>query len=151
MNEMISKTNLGRAEMDSVLIVLCDMYKQSINGKLPDVLTAYHITHADNIDAIRKDGLTSKSCRATTSGDCRRPAVYLLACKSDAYDCNVRNFLFDDNDNLVVLKITIPKKYYTNMREDGIFNISCVCTDGSAPFGIQYISDIPSTWIDLDK
>ena len=127
-------------------VVICDMYKQD-SDMLPDTLVAYHLTHTCNIPGIKKTGLKAKSCKATAYGDYRQSAVYLLAYKDDAYDYNVRSMLFGSNDDVSIVQVTIPRSHYQYMHDDGIFNASCECSDGSCATGIQYIGDIPTSWL----
>lgn len=125
--------------------VLCDMYRLSPDN-LPASVIAYHVTPATNIDSILSNGLTAKACKATRYGDVRIEAVYLFAHRGDAYDPDVRAFLFGDVA-VTVVKVEIPRSEFGKLREDGLFNMSCVCRDGSYPTGIQFRGSIPATWI----
>ncbi len=109
---------------------------------------AYHVTPTANVESIKADGITARSCVATRDGDARRPAVYLLANRNDAYDSNIRSFLFDAHD-LAVIRVRIPSNEFDNLHVDGIFNMSCQCSDGSYPSGIQYTGSIPASWIEV--
>jgi hypothetical protein len=129
--------------------VLHLIYQMPMSGELPAHVYAYHITPAKNVESILDGGLKAKSCVAATFGEGRRPAVYLLACKADAYDSDVRAFLFGASADLAVLRVRLPQDAYEMMREDGLFNISCICSDGTYPTGIQFTGDIPAGWIEV--
>lgn len=129
------------------LTVFCSMYNLPVDaGRWPAHVTAYHLTLAENVKSIRENGLTAKPCEATRYGDSRQSAVYLLAAKVDTKDSNIRDFLFDDS-NIEVIEVRIPRSAFSSLREDGLFNVSCICTDGSYPTGMQYTNDIPAEWI----
>lgn len=129
------------------LTVLCDMYRFSPEPhSWPAYVIAYHLTPASNVESIMANGLTAKQTRATERGEHRIAAVYLIAHKGDAYDANVRKFLLNETD-IIVLRIKIPQNEFGKMREDGLFNMSCICEDGSYPTGIQYVDNIPAEWI----
>lgn len=127
--------------------VMCGFYGQPLDGKWADSVTAYHITPTKNVQPILETGLVAKECKPTLFGDYRPRAVYLFAARADAYDRQVREFLFDDIDSLSVLKITIPSNAFINMRYDGLFNMACICSDGSYPTAIRYTDNIPAGWI----
>jgi len=131
------------------LDVICGMYQIPIDGIWPDEVIAYHITHIDNIQSILDEGLRAKECKATMRGGYRQSAIYLFASQRDAHDAQIRKFLFGDADDLIVLRITIPQAYFHRMRNDGLFNMSCICSNGSYPFGTQYLGDIPPNWIEI--
>ncbi len=129
------------------LDVMCGFYGQPLDGEWADSVTAYHITQTKNVPSILETGLVAKECKATPFGDYRPCAVYLFAARVDAYDRQVREFLFDDIDSLSVLKVTIPSNAFINIRNDGLFNMSCMCSDGSYPTAIRYTDNIPAGWI----
>ena len=122
-------------------------YTKSAFSPYPEQITAYHITKSSNVSSIIESGLIAKACHATARGEARQAAVYLLAYKCDAYDKQIRNFLFDDTSDLAVIKVTIPSGEYEKLRYDGLFNLSCICEDGSFPSGIQFTDDIPADWV----
>lgn len=129
------------------LTVFCDMYQLPIDENYwPSYVTAYHLTPSKNVESILNSGLTAKPCKATRYGESRQDAVYLLAAKVDTHDSNIRDFLFDDSE-ISVVEIRIPQDAFGSMRTDGLFNMSCICTDGSCPTGMQYTNDIPADWI----
>ncbi len=132
------------------LDVMCGFYGQPL-GKWAEYVTAYHVTPAKNVPAILENGLVAKECIATRYGDYRRKAVYLFAAKVDAYDQQIRKFLFDSSDELAVVKVTIPFSAFINFHDDGLFNVSCECSDGSYPTAIQYTDNIPANWIEECK
>lgn len=128
--------------------VMCNMYKLSPEpNSWPSHVTAYHLTPISNVESILTNGLTAKSCKATHNGEARTAAVYLFAHKNDTRDANIRDFLFDEVTEIAVLEIKIPRNAFENLQNDGLFNMSCICVDGSFPFGVQYIDDIPAEWI----
>lgn len=130
------------------LDVLCGIYRMPLEESAwSESVTAYHITRKANIESIRRTGISAKECQATLYGNSRISAVYLMACKADANDENVRQFLFGDERDLTVVKVRIPRKAYHLMRDDGLFNMSCLCKDGSYPTAIQFTGDIPADWI----
>jgi hypothetical protein len=133
------------------LDVMCGFYRQPLDGRWAQSVTAYHVTRAENIPSILANGLTASECIATTFGNYRRKAVYLFAAKVDAYDQQLRKILFGNTDGLAVVKVTIPYDAYINISEDGIFNISCICSDGSYPTAVQYLDNIPASWIEECK
>lgn len=133
------------------LDVMCGFYRQPLDGKWVEYVTAYHITQAENIPSILENGLIAKECQATHYGDCRRKAIYLFATEMDIYDHNIHNFLFGDSTDLAVIKVTIPYESFINLHEDGLFNMSCERSDGSYPTAIQYTDDIPASWIEKYK
>jgi hypothetical protein len=135
----------GKYDLD----VMCGMYKMPLDGEWDEHVTAYHITRKSNIDSIRRNGIKATQCKATTYGDARISAVYLFAAKQDAFDKEIRAFLFGDAQDLAVVKVTVDKSHYHMMRDDGLFNASCGCSDGSYPFAIQYLDDIPADWIEV--
>ena len=111
---------------------------------------AYHVTTGNNVESILANGLIAKPCKATQYGDDRLDAVYMFAVRRDAYDTELRNFLFDETD-LVVIEITIPEQHHENLREDGWFNMSAICSDGTYPTAMQYLGNIPAEWIKVIK
>jgi hypothetical protein len=127
--------------------VMCGFYQQPLDGKWAEHVTAYHITQAENVSSILENGLIAKECKATRYGDHRRKAVYLFAAKGDAYDQQIRKFLFDNQNDLAVVKVTVPYSAFINFHDDGLFNMSCECSDGSYPTAIQYTENIPANWI----
>lgn len=135
--------NKNKCDLD----VMCGMYKMPLDSKWSDSVKAYHITRKANIGSIKENGLKAQRCDAVRNADSRRSAVYLFAAKADAYDKNIRSFLFGAETDLLVLEIRIPASGFQNMIEDGLFNASCICSDNSYPFGIQYTADIPADWI----
>lgn len=130
------------------LDVMCGMYKLSPEPhSWPSHITAYHLTPIGNVESILANGLTAKPCKATTYGEARTAAVYLFAHKNDTSDANIRDFLFDEGVEVGVLEIKIPSSAFDKLQTDGLFNMSCICEDGSYPFGMQYIDNIPAEWI----
>lgn len=135
-----------KQQMD--LTALYDICKLPVEPtQWPSHVVVYHLTPKSNVPSILANGLTAKPCKATHYGDSRREAVYLLKHKADTQDTNIRRFLFDTNE-IEVLKVRIPRSEFANLREDGLFNVSCVCTDGTCPTGLQYIDNIPAEWIE---
>ena len=133
------------------LDVMCGHYKQPLDGKWAEVITAYHITPVGNIPSILEKGLLAQECIATRDGVDRRKAGYLFAAKVDAYDQEIRKFQFGGAENLAVLKVTVPYNAFINLRDDGLFNVSCICADDSYPTAIMYTDDIPANWIEECK
>lgn len=128
--------------------VLMDYYKQSPwtdPDRWVSQVKAYHITPQENAPSILATGLQARVCSATSYGE-RRPAVYLLACRSDAYDPAIRMALFGRLDGLAVIEVTIPRSGYAPMCRDDIFAASVTCSDGTWPTAIQYLADIPADW-----
>lgn len=119
--------------------------------RLPRSVVAYHITRRGNLHSVMAGGLLSAPCVATANGADRAPAVYLFASRSDAYDQNIRCFLFGKEDGLVVLRIEIPQSHFQHLAEDGLFNASVECCDGSWPTAMKFTADIPAEWIKESK
>lgn len=129
--------------------VMCGFYKMPLDGEWKPEVTAYHITHKSSLGEINRHGLKAQTCKATLYGDPRVSAVYMFVSRQDAYDNMIRAFLFGEDQDLVVVKVTIPKSHYHMMRDDGLFNMSAGCSDGSYPTAIQYLDSIPADWIEV--
>ena len=130
------------------LDVIHGLYRQSLDGQWSEHVVAYHITQKQNVSSIIETGLLARPCRATERGEDRNPAVYLFASRRDAYDSRIRDFLFDDPSNTAVIKVKIPFSAYDKLHYDGLFNMSCICSDGSYPTGVRFADDIPADWIE---
>ena len=138
------------------LDILSGYYQMSPRGAYDGqweqaTITAYHITEKANAEAILSNGLQAQACKATEFGGYREEAVYLFSARQDAYDANMHKFLFDGGSDLVVIKVSIPQTHYRHLTDDGIFNTSAICSDGSYPTGMQYLEDIPAAWLRLEK
>jgi hypothetical protein len=129
------------------LDVMCGYYNQPMDGEWSKSIIAYHITKSEHVASILENGLIAKECQATNYGEFRNKAVYLFASKADAYDKNIMDFLFGVADRLAIMEVSIPYDAYINLRDDGVFNMSCICSNGSYPTAVQYIDNIPSDWI----
>ncbi len=116
----------------------------------PGELVGYHITRAERVASILRDGLQAQASQATWTWERRAEAVYFFAARQDAYDIRVHKALFGAGADLAVIRVHIPRRYWHLMREDGMFNVSIICRDGSYPTGVQYMGDIPPAWIELD-
>lgn len=114
---------------------------------LPSKAITYHITRKANTESILRDGLKAKACQATHFGECRTEAVYLFAARVDAYDNNLRRFLFGAETDLAVLEVTIPRQEFDKLVYDGLFNMSAAYDDDSYPTAVQFRGDIPASWI----
>lgn len=125
---------------------IINLYKMS-EYTPPAHVTAYHVTRKSCLKSIKRSGLTAQPCKATTYGDSRVSAVYLFAYRQDAYDDDLRAYLFGDEGNLEVVTVTIPRSHFDKMHYDGLFNMSAICKDGSYPTAIQYRDHIPASWI----
>lgn len=130
--------------------VMCGFFRMPVDGEWSKSVTAYHVTHKSNVESILSKGLIAKPCHATVYGEARTPAVYLFAAKADTTDKNIRNFLFgDEQDDLVVIKVTIPYNSFDKIYHDGLFAMSCICDDSSYPSSIQFVDDIPAAWLTI--
>jgi hypothetical protein len=139
-NETKTKYKVTRKNID----VLCGHYHMDIDNIASQVV-AYHVTSKANVQSIISNGLTVQACQAVVYSEARIPAVYLFAAKQDANDTRLHDYLGIDNPTVV--KITIPQTHFSFLRDDGLFNMSAICSDGSYPTAIQYIDNIPADWI----
>jgi len=114
---------------------------------LPNKAVAYHVTRKANTESILRDGLKANACQATHYGECRTEAVYLFAARVDAYDNNLRRFLFGSETDLAVLEVTIPHQDFDKLVYDGLFNMSATCDNDSYPTAVGFRGDIPANWI----
>jgi hypothetical protein len=131
------------------LDVMINLYKMPIDGNWRKTIVAYHITLTENLQSILQNGLKSNLCIATRDNNYRASAVYLFAYKCDAFDNNIRKFLFGNQKDLTILKITIPDSYYEKLKYDGLFNMSCKCEDDTYSTAIYFRDNIPVNWIEI--
>ena len=102
-------------------------------------LIAYHVTHAENAEGIRQNGIKARTCQQSYE---RTAAVYLFADRRDMTH-DVLDILGFGAD-CVIFEVRIPRQDVLNkLLLDGLFN----GTFGLTYSAVQYLDNIPASWI----
>lgn len=110
-----------------------------VYGLSTNALTVYHITAPENVDSIKANGIKAKSSRQSYD---RPNAVYFFAARTDINPANIA--ILGLADGYRVITVTIPfSAVIEHMVWDGLYN----ATFTSSYSAVQYLGDIPATWI----